>query len=103
MRAAAVMAIVSLAGGCAAQMRTVRNAASPAGKHPPRAESVDLRVFSAPPVRRPQLPLSVADETRRHWLTLFEITVTPIAAGNVSGGAAARQPESGKTGSPVTD
>lgn len=103
LRVAAVAAIVSLAGGCAAQMKTVRNTTSPEGKPVPRADSVDLRIFSAPPVRRPEPPLSVADESRGRWLRLFEITVTPIAAGNVSAPAAAGQPASGKTGGPVTE
>ena len=80
---AAFAIAVSGFGGCATKKQALRAEGSGVAVRLPPAEVVDLRLRSARPESPPQLPLSVMDEMRGRWLTLFEVTVSPVAAGNL--------------------
>jgi len=43
----------------------------------PVANAATMNIESQPSLGYPELPLSVADETRGRWLTLFELNYTP--------------------------
>ena len=43
----------------------------------PVADAAALKVESKSPPGRPELPLSVADESRGRWLNLFEVNHSP--------------------------
>lgn len=43
----------------------------------PIAEATTLDIESRPSIGKPELPLSVADEMRGRWLTLFEVNYSP--------------------------
>lgn len=44
----------------------------------PIADAATLNIESQPSLGRPELPLSVADESRGRWLTLFEVNYSPV-------------------------
>jgi hypothetical protein len=44
----------------------------------PVADAATLNIESQPSLGHPELPLSLADETRGRWLTLFELNYTPV-------------------------
>ena len=45
----------------------------------PIATAATLDIESAPGEGKPELPLSVIDESRGRWLTLFEVNYSPAA------------------------
>ncbi|MGE5190515.1 MAG: hypothetical protein ACM3NF_10700 [Gemmatimonadota bacterium] len=84
-----VALLLALAGGCAANRQAVRPDAPTVTLRLPPAEAVDLRLRQerapGPPL---SVPLSVSDESRGRWLTLFEVDVTPSEAAGVPPAAA---------------
>jgi hypothetical protein len=77
-RIAAALAACALLAGCAAS-RTAAKKEEPPGLSVrlPVADAATLNMESQPPLGRPELPLSVADESRGRWLTLFELNYSP--------------------------
>jgi hypothetical protein len=75
--ATAIMAC-SFLSGCAAS-RTGAKKEEPPGLSVrlPVADAATLNIESQPSPGRPELPLSVADESRGRWLTLFEVNYSP--------------------------
>jgi hypothetical protein len=76
--ATALMACAFLAG-CAVR-RTEAKKEDPPGLSVrlPIADASTLNIESQPSLGRPELPLSVADESRGRWLTLFEVNYSPV-------------------------
>jgi hypothetical protein len=74
---------VSLFGGCAQNKQALRAEESGVAVRLPPVEALDVRLRSERPEIPPKLPLSLADETRDRWLTLFEVTFSPVSAGNL--------------------
>ena len=76
--ATALMACAFLSG-CAAS-RTEAKKEEPPGLSVrlPVADAATLNIESQPSPGRPELPLSVADESRGRWLTLFEVNYSPV-------------------------
>jgi len=76
--ATALMACAFLYG-CAAP-RTEAKKEEPPGLSVrlPVADAATLNIESQPSPGRPELPLSVADESRGRWLTLFEVNYSPV-------------------------
>lgn len=81
--AAASAMVFSLLCGCAPAKQTVRDERSGVVVRLPPAEAMDISLRSERQESVPKPPYSVADESRDRWLTLFEVTVSPIAAGNL--------------------
>ena len=80
-RAASAIAACAFLAGCA----TLRTEAKKEEEAPPGlsvrlpvAEAATLNIESQPSLGRPDLPLSVADESRGRWLTLFEVNYSPV-------------------------
>lgn len=80
--AAAVLPLAILAGmgGCASGRTAVRQDAQGITVRLPPAEAMELGVRSDREAAPPAPPLSVADEYRDRWLTLFEVTFSPVEA-----------------------
>lgn len=78
--AAAILPLAILAGigGCAGERTAVRKDAPGISVRLPPAEAMELGVGSEREAFPPAFPLSVADEYRDRWLTLFEVTYSPI-------------------------
>ena len=79
-RAASAIAACAFLAGCA----TLRTEAKKEEEAPPGlsvrlpvAEAATLNIESQPSLGRPEMPLSVADESRGRWLTLFELNYSP--------------------------
>lgn len=87
--AAASLIILSLSGGCAPKATALREEGGVAALRPPPASTMDVRLLSERPETPPKPPYSVADEMRGRWLTLFEVTVSPVSAGNLPGSSSA--------------
>ena len=81
--AVSLVLVVSLFGGCAQNKQALRAEESGVAVRLPPLEAMDVRLRSERPETPPKLPLSLADETRDRWLTLFEVTFSPISAGNL--------------------
>ena len=81
--AVSLVLLVSLFGGCARNQQALRAEDSGVAVRLPPVEAMDVRLRSERPELPPRLPLSLADETRNRWLTLFEVTFSPVAAGNL--------------------
>jgi hypothetical protein len=84
--AVSLVLVVSLFGGCAQNKQALRpsdSAKSAVAVRLPPVEAMDVRLRSERPEVPPKLPLSLTDETRDRWLTLFEVTVSPVSAGNL--------------------
>lgn len=79
--AAASVMIIILTGGCAPKTQGLRDNGPATAVRPPPAKSMDVRLLSETPEVAPKPPYSVADETRGRWLTLFELTMSPVSAG----------------------
>ncbi len=79
----AFLAVLSLSGGCATNRQAVRPGEPGVAIRLPPVEAMDVRLRSGGPEIPPEPPFSVADEIRGRWLTLFEITVSPVTAGNL--------------------
>jgi hypothetical protein len=75
---AAALAACAFLSGCAA-VHTASKREEPPGLSVrlPVADAATLSVESQPTFAHPGLPLSVADETRGRWLTLFEVNYSP--------------------------
>ena len=81
--AVSLVLVVSLFGGCAQNKQALRAEESGVAFRLPPQEAMDVRLRSERPETPPKLPLSLADETRDRWLTLFEVTFSPVSAGNL--------------------
>lgn len=81
--AAACLALLCFPGGCAPNRQAVRSGESGVAVRLPPVEAMDVRFRSSRPETPPELPFSVTDETRGRWLTLFEVTVSPVSAGSL--------------------
>lgn len=79
----AYLAALSLLGGCAPNRQAVRSADTGVAVRLPPVEAMDVRLRPNRPEIPPGLPFSVTDETRDRWLTLFEVTVSPVSAGSL--------------------
>lgn len=79
-RALAVSFVVLAAmQGCAVTRSTTKEEVPPGlSVRLPPAELTTFDVRSQPSIGRPDLPLSVADESRGRWLTLFEVNYSPV-------------------------
>ena len=81
-RIAATIAACAVLSACAApRAATKTKAEDPPGLSVrlPIATGATLEIESAPDERKPELPLSVVDESRGRWLTLFEVNYSPAA------------------------
>lgn len=78
-RIVASIAACAVLSGCAAP-RPATKAEEPLGLSVrlPIATAATLNIESAPGQEKPELPLSVVDESRGRWLTLFEVNYTPV-------------------------
>ncbi|HQT96399.1 MAG TPA: hypothetical protein PK416_00820 [Thermodesulfobacteriota bacterium] len=77
-RIAAALAACAFLSGCAASLPEAKKEEPPGlSVRLPVAASATLNFESQPSLGRPELPLSVADESRGRWLTLFEINYSP--------------------------
>jgi hypothetical protein len=74
---------VSLFGGCAPKKQALRTEDTAVAVRLPPMEALDVRLRSERPEAPPELPYSLADESRGRWLTLFEVTFSPVSAGNL--------------------
>ena len=97
--AAASMMTIFLSGGCAPKTQGLRDNGPVTALRPPPANSVDVRLLSERPEVPPKPPYSVADESRGRWLTLFEVTLSPVSAGTLPDSGSANDPG---THGPVT-
>ena len=78
-RAVAALAACSFLSGCAASLPEAKKEAPPGlSVRLPLAAATKLDIESQASLGRPELPLSVADESRGRWLTLFEINYSPV-------------------------
>jgi hypothetical protein len=77
-RIAAAFAACAFLSGCATA-RTEAKKEDPPGLSVrlPVADAATLNFESRPSLGRPDLPLSVVDESRGRWLTLFEVNYSP--------------------------
>ena len=77
-RIAAAFAACAFASGCAASRPAAKKEEPPGlSVRLPIADASTLNIESQPSLGRPELPLSVADESRGRWLTLFEVNYSP--------------------------
>lgn len=77
-RAAAAFAACACLFGCAASLSETKKEAPPGlSVRLPLADASTLNVESRTSQGNPELPLSVADETRGRWLILFEVNYSP--------------------------
>lgn len=80
---AASAMVFSLLCGCASTKQTVRPERSAVVVRLPPIEAMNINLRPERREAAPKPPYSVADEYRDRWLTLFEVTVSPISAGNL--------------------
>ncbi|HEX7520339.1 MAG TPA: hypothetical protein VF325_08620 [Candidatus Deferrimicrobium sp.] len=77
-RVAAALAACAFLSGCAASRPEAKKEKPPGlSVRLPVADAAALKIESEPSLGRPELPLSVADESRGRWLTLFEVNSSP--------------------------
>lgn len=77
-RVAAALATCAFLSGCAASLPEAKKEEPPGlSVRLPVADAATLKFESQPSLGRPELPLSVADESRGRWLTLFELNYSP--------------------------
>lgn len=77
-RIAAALAACAFLSGCAASRPAAKEEEPPGfSVRLPVADAATLDIESEPPPGHPELPLSVADESRGRWLTLFEVNYSP--------------------------
>ena len=78
-RVATALAACAFLSGCAASRPEAKKEEPPGlSIRLPIAEAATLNIESQPSLGRPELPLSVADESRGRWLTLFEVNYSPV-------------------------
>jgi hypothetical protein len=77
-RIVAAVAMCAVLSACAAP-RSATKAEEPPGLSVrlPIATATTLNIESEPGQQKPELPLSVVDESRGRWLTLFELNYSP--------------------------
>ncbi len=76
---ALVLAACAALIGCAASPPETKKEKPPGlSVRLPVADAATINVESQPSLGYPDLPLSVADETRGRWLTLFELNYSPV-------------------------
>ena len=76
--ASAALAACAFLSGCAASLPEAKKEAPPGlSVRLPLAAATKLDIESQASLGRPELPLSVADESRGRWLTLFEVNYSP--------------------------
>jgi hypothetical protein len=77
-RIAAALAAYALLSGCAASLPAAKKEEPPGfSVRLPVADAATLNIESEPSLGHQELPLSVADESRGRWLTLFEVNYSP--------------------------
>ena len=75
----AVFAACALQYGCAASIQEAKKEEPPGlSVRLPVADAATLNIESEPGLVHPELPLSLADESRGRWLTLFEVNYSPL-------------------------
>ncbi len=77
---------IALVAGCGANREALRSDGSQVEVLLPPAEALNLRLRGqAPPEAQvpPSAPLSVSDESKGRWLTLFQVNVAPSEAAGV--------------------
>jgi hypothetical protein len=78
-RVTVALAACALLSACAASRPEARKEDPPGlSVRLPVADAATLNIESQPSLGHPELPLSVADETRGRWLTLFELNYSPV-------------------------
>src|SRR5512132_2626285 len=75
--ATAIMACACLAGRAASRTEAKKEEPPGLSVRLPVADAATLNIESQPSLGYPDLPLSVADESRGRWLTLFEVNYSP--------------------------
>jgi hypothetical protein len=74
----AALAACAFLSGCAASLPEAKKEPPPGlSVRLPVADAAKLDIESQASLGRPELPLSVADESRGRWLTLFEVNYSP--------------------------
>ena len=96
--AAASVVIIILSGGCAPKTQGLRDDGPATAVRPPPVKSVEVRLLSETPEVAPKPPYSVADETQGRWLTLFEVTMSPVSAGTLTDTGSANDQETDAPG-----
>ena len=77
-RAVAALAACSFLSGCAASLPEAKKEVPPGlSLRLPVTDATKLDIESQASLGRPDLPLSLADESRGRWLTLFEVNYSP--------------------------
>lgn len=77
-RATVALAACALLSACAASRPEVKKEEPPGlSVRLPVADAATFNLESQPFLVHPELPLSVADESRGRWLTLFELNYSP--------------------------
>jgi hypothetical protein len=77
-RVATALAACALLSGCAASRPEAKKEEPPGvSVRLPIADAATLNVESQSSSGHPELPLSVADESRGRWLKVFEVNYTP--------------------------
>lgn len=84
----AVLPVAILLGtaGCASERQAVRTETQGISVRLPPAEAMELGLGSDRQPAPPAPPLSVGEEYRDRWLTLFEVTFSPVEAGALPDG-----------------
>ena len=78
-RVTVALAACALLSACAASRPQAKKEEPPGlSVRLPVADAATLNIESQPSLGHPELPLSLADETRGRWLTLFELNYTPV-------------------------
>ena len=77
-RIAAALAACTFLSGCATARPEAKKEEPPGlSVRLPVADAATLNIESRPSLGHPELPHSVADESRGRWLTLFEVNYSP--------------------------
>jgi hypothetical protein len=78
-RVATALIACAFLSACAAQRPEAKREDPPGlSVRLPVADAATLNIESQPSLGHPDLPLSVADESRGRWLTLFEVNYSPV-------------------------
>jgi len=78
-RIAAALAACASVSGCAAPRPAAKKEEPPGlSIRLPVADAATMNIESQTSPGHPDMPLSVADESRGRWLTLFEVNYTPV-------------------------
>ena len=78
-RVAAALAASAFLSGCAASRPEAKKEEPPGlSVRLPIADAATLNIESEPSPGHPDMPLSVADESRDRWLTFFKVNYSPV-------------------------